>query len=133
MEEQFVNKILNVEMEKMEEPKVVVMESDYRERYFEAKKGNELTMAVIERKKQELELRLKKDGNFNDVQRMLLIEYKRLYEHKVLQLWYIRFMSYPEKERVLIHKWKCLDILDSYTLFCLIIQNKTQRKNATRR
>jgi hypothetical protein len=90
-------------------------------------------MAVIEQKKQELELRLKKNGNFNEVQKMILIEYKRLYEHKAIQLWYIRFMSYPEKERVSIHKWKCLDLSNSYMIFCLIIQNKTQRKNAVRR
>jgi hypothetical protein len=64
---------------------------------------------------------------------MLLIEYKRLYEHKAIALWYIRFISYPELERRHIHKWKALDLSNSYMLFCLIIQNKTQRKNSVRR
>lgn len=90
-------------------------------------------MVRIEERKQELELRLKKDEHFNDTQRMLLIEYKRLYEHKALSLWYLRFQLYNEIERRLIHKWKSLDLSNSYMLFCMIIQNKTQRKNSVRR
>lgn len=39
---------------------------------------------------------LKKEGKFNDSQRLLLIEYKRLYENRVLWLWYVRFLLYGE-------------------------------------
>lgn len=64
---------------------------------------------------------------------MLLIEYKRLYENRVLWLWFVRFLLYGEKERVKIHKWKCLDLSNSYMLFTMIIQNKKMRKNYKRR
>lgn len=43
---------------------------------------------------------LKENNTFNDHQRMALIEYKRLYENKVLWFWYIRFMLYEEKPRI---------------------------------
>lgn len=117
----------------MDQPKIVVLESSYREKFLAAREGQALEMVRIEQRKQELEMQLKKDDNFNDVQRMLLIEYKRLYEHKAIQLWHLRFQIYPEIERKLIHKWKSLNLSNSYMLFCLIIQNKTQRKNAVRR
>lgn len=64
---------------------------------------------------------------------MLLIEYKRLYENRVLWMWYVRFLLYGEIERKEIHKWKCLGLLNSYMLFTMIIQNKKQRKNYKRR
>lgn len=76
---------------------------------------------------------LTKQGKFNDNQRMLLIEYKRLYENRVLWMWYVRFLLYGEIERKEIHKWKCLGLLNSYMLFTMIIQNKKQRKNYKRR
>ena len=76
---------------------------------------------------------LKEGGTFNNTQRMLLIEYKRLYENRVLWLWYVRFRLYSEIERVKIHKWKCLDLKNSYMLFTMIIQNKKQRRNYKRR
>ena len=76
---------------------------------------------------------LKENNSFNDTQKMLLIEYKRLYENRVLWFWYIRFVLFGEKERISIHKWKCLDLINSYMLFTLIIQNKKQRKNSKRR
>lgn len=34
-----MNKILNVEMEKLEKPTIVVLESDYRERFNAARDG----------------------------------------------------------------------------------------------
>jgi hypothetical protein len=64
---------------------------------------------------------------------MLLIEYKRLYENRVLWMWYVRFLLYGPMERIAIHKWKCLGLANSYMLFTLIIQNKKQRKNYKRR
>lgn len=76
---------------------------------------------------------IKQNNKFNDTQRMSIIEYKRLYENRVLWFWYVRFRLYEEKERVLIHKWKCLDLTNSYQLFTMIIQNKKQRKNWKRR
>lgn len=84
-------------------------------------------------KREELEMMLRKDGKFNDSQRLLLIEYKRLYENRVLWLWYVRFLLYGTIERVQIHKWKCLTLNNSYMLFTMIIQNKKQRKNYKRR
>lgn len=76
---------------------------------------------------------LKQNNKFNDTQRMTLIEYKRLYEVRVLWMWYVRFRLYQEIQRIKIHKWKCLDLTNSYTLFTMIIQNKKQRKNWKRR
>lgn len=52
-------------------------------------------MYHIQQKKQELELRIKREEGYNETQKMLLIEYKRLYEHKALPLWYLRFKLYP--------------------------------------
>lgn len=63
----------------------------------------------------------------------MVIEYKRLYENKVLWMWYVRFLLYYEMPRRSIYKWKCLDITNSYQLFAMIIQNKKQRRNAKRR
>lgn len=37
---------------------------------------------------------LRKEGKFNESQRLLLIEYKRLYENRVIWMWYIRFLLY---------------------------------------
>ena len=51
----------------------------------------------------------------------------------MLWLWYIRFLLYGEVERPKIHKWKCVNLGNSYMLFTLIIQNKKQRKNYKRR
>jgi hypothetical protein len=48
-------------------------------------------------------------------------------------MWYVRFRLYHEVERRTIHKWKSLDLVNSYKLFTMIIQNKRQRKNAKRR
>lgn len=76
---------------------------------------------------------IKQNNKFNNTQQMTLIEYKRLYENRVLWLWYVRFRLYEEKDRVSIHKWKCLDLSNSYQLFTMIIQNKKQRKNWKRR
>jgi hypothetical protein len=87
----------------------------------------------VELQRQELEMMLRKEGKFNDAQLMLLIEYKRLYENRVLWLWFVRFLLYGEVERVKIHKWRCLGLNNSYMLFALIIQNKKQRKNYRRR
>ena len=83
--------------------------------------------------RQELEMMLKKGGKFNDNQQMTLVEYKRLYENRVVWMWYVRFLLYGEVERIKIHKWKCLDLTNSYQLFTMIIQNKKQRKNYKRR
>lgn len=76
---------------------------------------------------------IKQGNKFNDTQQMSLIQYKRLYENRVLWLWYVRFRLYKEIDRVNIHKWKCLDLVNSYQIFTLIIQNKKQRKNYKRR
>lgn len=51
----------------------------------------------------------------------------------MLWVWYVRFLLYGQKERITIHKWKCLDLTNSYQLFTMIIQNKKQRKNWKRR
>ena len=64
---------------------------------------------------------------------MVLIEYKRLYESTALDLWYTRFRLYQEVDRVFIHKWKSIGVLNAYNIFTMVIQNKTQRKNAKRR
>ena len=112
---------------------IVVNAEDYTERFLSALKGHSTEKNMVTIQKEELEMMLKKGGKFNDNQRMLLIEYKRLYENRVLWMWYVRFLLYGEKERKEIHKWKCLGLLDSYMLFSMIIQNKKQRKNYKRR
>ena len=87
----------------------------------------------MEMRRRELEMMLRKEGKFNDSQQMLLVEYKRLYENRVLWLWYVRFLLFGAVERVRIHKWRCLTLNNSYMLFTMIIQNKKQRKNHRRR
>ena len=80
-----------------------------------------------------IQLNIKKENTWNAVQRMGLIEYKRLYESTALRLWYTRFRIYKEIERKTIHKWKSIGMLNSYNIFTMLIQNKTQRKNSQRR
>ena len=92
-----------------------------------------MQMKEINQKRELIQLNIKKENLFNTVQRMVLIEYKRLYETKALRFWYTRFKLYGEVERKDIHKWKSIGILDPYMIFTLVIQNKTQGRNATRR
>ena len=90
-------------------------------------------MNEITEKRKQFDLNIKKEDTFNMTQRMALTEYKRLYETVPIQFWYTRFRLYGEFEQKHIHKWKSIGILNSYNVFTLVIQNKTQRKNAKRR
>lgn len=117
----------------MKEPEMVVVGSVYFDNFQFCKQGRIIAKKYLDIKRDHLEMMLRKGGKFNDSQHMILVEYKRLYENRVLWFWYVRFLLYAEVDRVAIHKWKCLDITNSYMLFTLIIQNKKQRKNYKRR
>ena len=117
----------------MTEPEYVHLYSEYRDNFDKAFEGKQVLRKEIEIERNKLAMMIKKDNKFNQTQGLALIEYKRLYERQVVWMWYIRFRLYGEKERKAIHKWKCLDLTNSYQLFSMIIQNKKQRKNARRR
>ena len=72
------------------------MGSTYRDKFEAATKGVSLKMNEIHEKTQAIQLNIRKDNTFNVVQRMSLIEYKRLYESTALKLWYTRFRLYNE-------------------------------------
>jgi hypothetical protein len=130
----FVDKLLNVEVREISQWTFsVVGGEEYLAKFEAALQGERAQRSFVELRRQELEMMLRKGGQFNESQRLLLIEYKRLYENRVLWLWYIRFLLYGPVERREIHKWKCLTLNNSYMLFTLIIQNKKQRKNHRRR
>lgn len=96
-------------------------------------RGEQMRSEMVEIRKKELEMMLRKDGKLNDNQRMVIIEYKRLYVNRVLWMWYVRFLLYGELERRAIHKWKCLGLGFAYMLFTMIIQNKKHWRNYKRR
>lgn len=132
-EDKYVNKLLNAHIEQMDKPQYVVLNSRFRDEFEEALKGANVLRTNFEIERSNLAMMLKENDKFNETQRMLLIEYKRLYENKVIWMWYVRFRLYAPRERIYIHKWKCLDLTNSYKLFTLIIQNKKQRRNWKRR
>ena len=117
----------------MDTPEYVILESVYKDRFDEAFKGGVVLKTEFQIERENLAMMLKENNKFNNTQEMLLIEYKRLYENRVLWFWYVRFLLYETRERISIHKWKCLDLINSYMLFTMIIQNKKQRKNSKRR
>lgn len=133
VEDKFINKLLNVKVEEMEKPKYMVLDSEYLDRFNKAFEGEQVLRTEFQIQREALEMVIKQNNKFNSTQQMSLIEYKRLYENRVLWLWYVRFRLYEEKDRVSIHKWKCLDLSSSYQIFTMIIQNKKQRKNWKRR
>lgn len=57
----------------------VVGGEEYIDKFNTALRGEHVERNFVELQRQELEMMLKKEGKFNDSQRMLLIEYKRLY------------------------------------------------------
>lgn len=76
---------------------------------------------------------LRKEGKFNDNQRLLITEYQRMYITRVVWMWYVRFLLYAPLDKVFVRRWKSLGLINSYMLFTLIIQNKKQTKNYKRR
>lgn len=112
---------------------MVTNSGDFALKFQEALEGQRARQEQIEIRKQELEMMLRKEGQWNDNQRLTIIEYKRLYVNRVLWMWYVRFLLYQEKDRGEIHKWKSIGIRFAYMLFTLIIQNKKQWKNHQRR
>jgi hypothetical protein len=117
----------------MKAPEYVVLDSAYYDLFEQLRNGQIVHKTYFEITRDQLAMMVTKNGKFNDTQRLLLIEYKRLYENKVIWMWYLRFRLYQEIPRIQIHKWKCFDLHNSYMLFTMIIQNKKQRKNSKRR
>jgi hypothetical protein len=80
----------------MKAPEYVVLDSAYYDQFEQLRNGQMVHKTYFEITRDQLAMMVTKNGKFNDTQRMLLIEYKRLYENKVIWMWYIRFRLYQE-------------------------------------
>jgi hypothetical protein len=80
----------------MKAPEYVVFDSAYYDLFEQLRNGQIVHKTYFEIARDQLAMMVTKNGKFNDTQRLLLIEYKRLYENKVIWMWYVRFRLYQE-------------------------------------